>query len=386
MSMPPSRPEPITVPLDPSGARTVRAEVVDQRWREKDGRWYWRAREEHAGQRRDVSAEVFAEGSRWRTPTEAHRALMAYALGAVGSVPQARLRTVGEVLSAWTAHVRDRRDLALASRRALETKARMLSADDVLHAMSTSMVTEAALEDARDRLLRTHAGNTVANGMLVLRQAWKWAKKRGYVVADLPHVTARRKLVKPKLVGTPGEAAAILAHLRGWHAVAFRVIVATGARPGEAAALTRASIAELDQGWIVLEGKTGPRSVPLDPHGPAARGLRAELAQRPALAPPSGVHALRKAWEMALAKAGLSPDLTLYAWRRAAAIALRRAGIDVTERAAILGHGVDVHLESYDRAQAPDVVAAMARAKLEELPEGRVIDLSAHTAAHKRRA
>ena len=85
----PLRPDPLAVPLDATG-RTVRAEVV-RGPRERDGRWYWRAREEHQGQRQDVSERVL-EGGRWLTEGEAHRALVLYAARAVPQMPQARLR------------------------------------------------------------------------------------------------------------------------------------------------------------------------------------------------------------------------------------------------------------------------------------------------------
>ena len=210
----------------------------------------------------------------------------------------------------------------------------------------------------------------------MLRRAWAWARRRGYVSAELPTVRTRRTPTRIKLVGRPDEALAILEHLSGWHEVAFRVVLATGARPGEVCALNRASIAELDQGWLLLRGKTGPRAVPLDPHGPAARGLRRELAARGRLAPATGGQALRKSWARAVRRAGVREGLTLYAWRRAVARALRVAGVDLDERAAFLGHGVDVHSTVYDRVEREDVARAIRRAGLEELPEGRVLEMA----------
>lgn len=127
-------PDPLSVPLDAAG-RTARAEVV-RGPRERDGRWYWRIREEHQGQRQDVSAAVLT-GGRWLTPGEAHRALILHAAQATPA-PTARLRTLGEVLSAWVAAVRTWRDLARVSRAVYEARAVFLASDTVLAALSTS--------------------------------------------------------------------------------------------------------------------------------------------------------------------------------------------------------------------------------------------------------
>lgn len=382
----PVTPDPLSVPLDAAG-RTARAEVV-RGPRERDGRWYWRVREEHQGRRQDVSAAVLM-GGRWLTPGEAHRALILHAAQA-SPVPTVRLRTLGEVLGAWVAAVRTWRDLARVSRAVYEARAVFLSSDAELAALSTSQPERLgpSLEAARDRLLATHAPATVHHSLAALRRAWKWASAPGreYVVGQLPQVRVRMRATRRKAIGTPGEAAAILQHLGGWHEAAFRVVVAVGARTGEACALDRASIAELDAGWLVLNGKTGPRTVRLDPRGPAAAALRRELLQRPRLAdcrPEGATTTFLAVFRRAVQKAGVSAELTPYAWRRRAAVSLRRAGVDVTERAAILGHGVDVHLSDYDIADRADVAAALARVDLERLPEGRVLDLSAHNPAHK---
>lgn len=379
----PDRPSPISVPLDAAG-RTVRAEVV--RGPREDGRYYWRAREEHAASREDRSTEVF-DGRRWCTASEAHRALVLYAAHVASPTPTSRLRTVGEVLSAWVATVRGRSDLAATSRSQYELRARALVADVETARLGTERIARAQLEDMRDRLLATHASKTVQGLLAVLRMAWAWARERGYVPAELPRVIVRVRASRAKPIGTPGDAAALLPYLSGWHEAAFRIILATGARPGEAAGITRASCAELDQGWLRLDGKTGPRVVPIDAHGPAAAALRRELAQRDRLAPVvRGTGLLDAAIARAGARAGL--DLTPYAWRRGVAVRLRRAGIDRDERAAFLGHGVDVHESEYDIIERSDLASAVQRAGLEELPRGQVLELSAHNSAHtqKRRA
>lgn len=387
----PPRPDPITVPLDVTG-RTIRAEVVDSRYRERDGRFYWRARVEAQGARHDVSGDALnlnGHPCRWLHPVEAHHSLMRYALesASANATPPARLATMEEVLSAWIAAIKGRPDLTRHSREAFTSRARLLVSDERFASLSTTLkpTTRAALEDARDRLGQTHASHTVSAALKALRAAWAWARDRGYVAGELPAVRVRIKLVRPKPVGTPGEAAAVLQHLRGWHNVVLRVILATGARPGEACALDRSVLPDLDRGWLRLGGKTGVRLVPIDAHGPAARGLRAELATRETLGGKQAVQCFEQAFRRARKAAGLE-HLTPYAWRRATAAALRRAGLDIVERAAVLGHGVDVHGESYDAAQLPDVVSAVRRAGLEELPEGRVLELSAHNPAHKSRA
>lgn len=150
---------------------------------------------------------------------------------------------------------------------------------------------------------------------------------------------------------------------------ALRVAVATGARTSELTSIDRTSIQRLDEGWLELRGKTGPRAVYVDPEGPAACALRAWLAEHERLAPRWGSSSLRQVLRRACRRA-LVPSYTPYALRRAFAGKLRRAGMDVTERAAIMGHSAAVHLTSYDRAQPDDLRAGMAGAKLEELPDG----------------
>lgn len=104
----------------------------------------------------EVSAEVFP-GRRWGTPAEVLRLLMLYAVGRSAPAPTDRLQTVGEVLAAWVAAIRERVDLAPTTCRVSEDRARMLAADPRLAALSTAAPAEGLLEDARDRLLRTHA-------------------------------------------------------------------------------------------------------------------------------------------------------------------------------------------------------------------------------------
>lgn len=145
----PPRPDPLAVPLDATG-RTVRAEVVDNRYRERDGRWYWRAREEHQGQRQDVSERVL-EGGRWLTAAEAHRALVLYAARVAPQTPQARLRTLGEVLGAWVYAQRQRRDITPGTLTVIEARAKMLASVPALaaHATTDRRTMREALERGR---------------------------------------------------------------------------------------------------------------------------------------------------------------------------------------------------------------------------------------------
>ena len=108
------------------------------------------------------------------------------------------------------------------------------------------------------------APSTIRQTVLLLRQAWGHGRVRGWVPArDLPQV----RFPKPRRVNnrhTPTYAdiaSAREALSQPWHRVLLDVLTETGARPGEVAAWRWENCQDGDR--VLLDGKTGPRWVPM---------------------------------------------------------------------------------------------------------------------------
>jgi len=361
------------MPRKPKAGRPKPFAVGDLRVRAvrgpKGDAWYWRA-ENHVDGRRTV-------WSGWATKAEALEAVVE--LVHVGQAdladPGTYLATVDHLVRAWVAHLEDNRpDLAESSLKEYRASARRLR--EVIGTTSLLRLDRGALERARGIMMRTWSPRTVHTDLGRLRAAWDWARSIQHAPDhDLPAVKVRLPKVE-KFTPSPAQIAAVLEHIHiPWRRLGIRLLYATGARIGEIGTLTWADV-DLDEGLVVVDGKTGPRTIPLPLD--LVRQLRAfrETHDRPEVL---GVTAntcgnnIRSALKEACEEAGV-PHFSPHALRRAAVDALLRAGVDVGTAAALLGHTPEVMLEHYRRATRSDLRDAVTRARLGALPEGKVIE------------
>ena len=328
--------------------------------------WYWRA-ERHATPRVTV-------WTGWATREAVERHVMEAALAA--AEPRPTDATVRQLMRWWGHHIETERpelsaQTVTAYRHAAGRVVALLGDVQLTH-LSVSL-----LEQARGQGLRRWSPRTVRYALARLEQAWTWGRSRGRTPdTECPVVTVdvpRRRKVTP----TPGDVAALIQRTDGWQRVALTFLHATGARVGEVAALSWDDV-DLDRGVVHLEGKTGPRSIPVAAELVAVlREWRdADRGRRPSR--PDLVLGL----EPQSATRGVQQFLAREPWsshalRRAAVDRMARSGVDVATAAAYLGHTVETMLASYRQVSEGDLLAAVERAQLGRLPRGEVVSFPA---------
>ncbi len=370
----PRRPKAITV-----GAR-VKVRAIRGPHKDGSGRWYWRAeaydpttQKRHTvwtgwGLLRDVEATVAAIVAEGSDLTQ--RAIVT------------EIRTVRDLLECWVWHVENvggrKGPVAPNTLRIYTGSARHLITG--LGDVRLDRLGGPQLEAHRDARFRGGAApTTIRNEIDVIGFAWRWWMDRSpRPLKPLPKVEVRGGPVRNRYTPTRGEVLAVLGQLEGWHRIAVLLLYASGARPGEIRDLRWREV-DLERRRLVVDGKTGPRPVPLAAEVVAelrrwASERGAEPSARVLLGSPStfdsylGVHRLRAACEAA----GV-PRFTLYGLRRAAVDAMARAGVDVATAAAVTGHSPTVMLTHYRTVTEEDRRRAIEVAGLGSLSAPRVI-------------
>lgn len=357
------------------GIAGLRLNVVRGPHRTDKRLWYWRVIDNRGGRRETL-------WSGWADEREAE-AMLAQLAASGGVRPDTSrdetVETVRDLLEVWIHHIDEERpDLAPRTVHAYHASGRrlvQLLGDVLLERLDTATM-ERWAGDAR----RRWAPRTVAADVVTLGAAWTWGRRRGVCPPrDLPRVrvtiprSARR-------TPTEGELAAVIEAMRPpWARLALRLQWATGARIGEVLTLRWEQV-DWSRGELLLDGKTGPRRVPVA--GEVLEELRRWRmgcdAARPEVMP-IGYETTRRSIyrciDRACRRAGVQ-RYTTHAIRRAVVDRLARAGVDVATAADILGHSPQVMLDAYRQVSDADRREAVARARLGALPAGEVIDLS----------
>lgn len=342
------------------------------------GRWYWRATAYDPTTRKRPTV-----WTGWANAKRAEREVVALVSSRPEVLPPDRpeaedVRTVRDLMEVWVGEQERRPDLAPLTVAAYVVNARHIVGTRIASARVLRL-SRFDLERFRDeRLLAGAAPNTVRQDLSVLRIAWRWYLALvGLPAPALPAVRLPRRRVALRVTPAPGEVLAVLEHLDGWPRLAAVLLYATGGRPGEVRDLTWERV-DLLRRTVLLDGKTGPRRVPLSED--ATRVLR---EARPEGARPDskvlactrstfdsyfGPHALRKA----CAAAGVR-RFTPYGLRRAAVDAMARAGVDIGTAAAITGHSPEVMLRHYRSVSEEDKRAGVEMAGLGVIPSGAVV-------------
>lgn len=275
------------------------------------------------------------------------------------------VRTVRDLVELWLGAQAQRADLSRHTLKAYRHSAVCLV--EIAGTVAVTDVTAGWLVGLRDQLGQRFAPQTVKLHLAVLGFAWRWAARLQLVGAppDLPAVRVPRKVRHtPRLA----DVAAVIEQAEGWQRLLLALAWSTGARVGELCRL-RWSDLDLEQGTVVVCGKTGPRAVPL-----VGAGLdQARAATREgellvgARVPATAEKRLGEALQGLCASAGVAP-FTIHALRRLAVDAMARAGVDVATAAALTGHTPAVMLTHYRQVTESDLRAAAARAELGAAP------------------
>jgi integrase len=184
----------------------------------------------------------------------------------------------------------------------------------------------------------------------LLGMAWTWARARGYIEdreLRLPPI-AVPKSRRPRLDYDEAVAIADRQHV-AWRRVAILMMAVLGARRGEICDLIWDRV-DLAGRWVELDGKTGPRRVPLPDH------LVVELSRLPRVS----TYVLGVV--PSTARRGLASVLKgvgTHALRRGAVDRLARSGVDVGTAAKLLGHSPTMMLEVYREVSDVDLRAAV---------------------------
>ncbi|MCK6515809.1 tyrosine-type recombinase/integrase [Myxococcota bacterium] len=208
---------------------------------------------------------------------------------------------------------------------------------------------------------RAHLTVTFEAGFLL--RAWRWAFEERLVAVKPPKLELGRVKRDDKLTPNRAQINAILQALKGEARLIVEVLASTGARIGEIVLLRRCDY-DPQSHLLTVDGKTGPRRIPID------ETLRERLAARADGSTSPLFHwgrnckaqATRFSWvrdNLARVCSRLNmPSFTPHSLRRAAVHFYITLGYDPKTLSALLGHSVKVMMEYY-RTPTPEQVEQM---------------------------
>ena len=339
----PSRPKPFTVGgLSYGVVRGPNAESA----------WYWRARR----------ADGTTAWTGWAT-----RAEVVLQSGHVDPAPVTLVQTVADVLRRWLDSRADDPQLARCTWIRYERMARGLIS--LIGQEPITTINYAVMDGVYSSLLRLgHTSKGASRHQQVLRAACDWAAEQGLITPILVPVTRARSSPKVNNDYTPTEleAAAVLRVTRGPAHLAIALLAVTGARVSEVMSLRHDAI-NLKEGWLSLDGKTGPRRFPIPSELTPLLAQHADGTQT--LLFPWGLDKPEGRIYRALLQACAQlkqPDFTAHGLRRMVVNRLLREGIDIKVAAELMGHSPEVMLTHYRRVSQEDKAAGVSKAGLGE--------------------
>ena len=196
-----------------------------------------------------------------------------------------------------------------------------------------------------------------------LLRAWRWAFEERLVAVKPPKLELGRVKREQKITPNRAQINAILQALKGEARLIVEVLASTGARIGEVIALRKCDY-DTHTHWLTVDGKTGPRRIPIDETLRERLTARADGSTSPlfhwgrnckALA--SRVTWVRDNLTRACRRLNL-PSFTPHSLRRAAVHFYITLGYDPKTLSALLGHSVKVMMEYY-RTPTPEQVEQM---------------------------
>jgi integrase/recombinase XerC len=315
-----------------------------------EGRWYWQV-----ALHQDEKQQTVPGGSGWFTAEEVVRHLSALVLAGADRGGRGPATTVDDLLVKWLAHQDQRREKGYIQPRTYEhyyqaiERLRAGLGALPLHRPAASAVqawidalqitpTKRGRPGLSPRLIRQLA--------IVLRLAWAWGLATKLTTTPLPaplewpKVRSQHRIRNPR-TPTLAEARAAVGELSGEWRLLGDLLLDRGARIGEVAALTPASL-DPSRGRMTLCGKTGPREVAIPPR------LLETLAAWPgwSMAPEAMAHGFRQRLEKACRRAKV-PPFSPHGLRRAVATVLIAHEADPKSYEALMGHSHDVGKRIY---------------------------------------
>jgi integrase len=371
----------------PVHAGRVHARVI--RGPDDRGRWYWRAETRIDGEKRTV-------WTGWGSPDDVAKEIAA--IVADGREGERRsstdeIVTVKDLLECWQG---SRDELVEAGR--LRPKSAESSEDGaerivaVIGSVRIDRLTRDVVERfANGCLVRGAAHSTVRLDVGYLGAAWRWAREIGHAPdRDFPRVSVKvpkKRRYRP----TPAHAAKLIEELElsapVWVARVMRLLAALGCRRDEVARLRRRDL-DLVAGVVQVDGKTGPRDVPLHPKVLAI--VRSwDLPEDPdagiwGVSASTIASSLWRYYGPTCDELGL-PRITPRTLRRLFVDQLYRAGAEPKVAGTVAGHSERTAFEHYREAADEDLRAAIEAFDPVSPPQ-RVVDLGARRTrpGHKR--
>ncbi len=343
-----------------------------------DRRWYWR------GRRKGIRDTVM---SGWYSRDEAMAAaahLVNKGLPAYTPLGVHRIRTIGDLLSAWHGYQQARvvpDGGGVGGIKPSTGNFYAKAAGHLLAWLGSVSVYALSEDDVRGYLIarkKEGASPRLLLGELrAFRQAWKWCVKRDLIPArpfpDVDFKPDQSVFVINHRTPTRGDVAAVLKHMEDDYRLGVLLLYAMGARIGEVCNLRRNDVDA--SGLVTLRGKTGSRRVPLRSE------IFAEVMDR---LDGSGDYlldfqascrttALRSRLKRACKAAGIAP-FTPHGLRRLAVDTLARSGVDAGTAASLTGHSPVVMLRFYRQVTDEDRARAVEVSGLGDLPAGELIE------------
>jgi integrase len=228
---------------------------------------------------------------------------------------------------------------------------------------AVASITSTLIATYRDERLKTVAGSTVAKELTLLSHAFSVAIREWGFGLHFNPVSRVRKPSDPPArdrVLSDEERDALLTACAGSRNPWIRPVVIfaleTAARRGEILSLKWADV-HLGTATAKVDGKTGPRVVPLSP--PCIAMLKGLPRSLNGQVFPVTVDALKQAYERAVNRAELQ-DFTFHDLRHDALTRLAKRGFSVLELRAISGHTTANMLQRYVSIDAGDLARKLA--------------------------
>lgn len=228
---------------------------------------------------------------------------------------------------------------------------------------SIAALTSTLVAAWRDERQRVAAPSTVTKELNLLGHVLKVASREWGIVLQSNPVSLVRRPPQPAprdRVLNDSQRASLLASCGKCRSPWVKPVVVfaleTAARRGEILSLTWANV-DLQRGTAKVDGKTGPRTVPLSPACLAMlQGLPRSLD---GLVFPIVRYTLQNSYERAVMKAGIV-DFTFHDLRHDALTRLAKRGFTVLELRAISGHTTANMLQRYVSIDAGDLAIKLA--------------------------
>lgn len=325
----------------------------------KQGEWYWRATTKEDHKEKNVAAFWSHEAELVETFVQIDKVNAEFIVDANKTI------TLWDVVCRWM----NDKQADFGSTTLESYKVRQRALEPFTNGLDVQKLTPTEL-DLLVRTINEKYSDAATNNMVrVLTMAWSYGVRVRMVSGPL-HIqrVKRPKLVHDKYVPSDNELDLLEEQINKrpdnrWAVMFYRLSRYTGARLGEVADLNWSSV-DLRRNRLTLNGKTGPRTIPIVPE------LRPHLVTWQESHPdefwPVGRWSLmgfNDALKRAGKALGIKERITNHAIRRAFVRRLKRGDVDVKTSATWMGHSEVVMLQLYAETTDDDLMEAAGKLK-----------------------